>query len=116
MAHGKYIKLTDRVFLGKDKSIMIIEVGQKIYLLADNSQGVTCISSLEESDLIPLQQDTNNAFADILGKYIGTQAIDKIPSFEDAQTNLKELKIKMTESFKKMVNKHRGNENTDDKK
>lgn len=116
LAQGKYIKVLDRVVLGKDKSIMIIEIGQKVYLLSDNSQGVSCISPLEESDLIPLKQDANNSFGDILSKYLGTQTTDKGISFEEVQNNLKDLKIKMTQSLKKMVDKHRGNGDSDDKK
>ena len=45
---GKYIKVVDRILLGKGSAIMIIDVGGVQYLIGSNEQGMTIMKELEE--------------------------------------------------------------------
>ncbi len=69
---SRYIEIVDRVPLAQDKSIAIIQVGEKKFLVGIASQQISLLQELDELDLVPLeapqvQSDLIN-FKDIFDK------------------------------------------------
>lgn len=52
MGASKNIKVVDKAFLGKDKSVAIIRVGGKDYLLGIAPEGIRLLKELEEGQVI----------------------------------------------------------------
>ena len=57
------IRVIDQAIIGRDKSIMIVRVGQKDYLLGISQNGVTLLQELEEGQVV----DTELHSPDSLG-------------------------------------------------
>lgn len=49
---SKNIKVVDKAFLGRDKSVAIIRVGRKDYLLGIAPEGIRLLKELEEGQVI----------------------------------------------------------------
>lgn len=47
------IKVLDRAFVGRDKSVVIVRVGHKDYLLGVSQDGVRLLQELEEGQVVP---------------------------------------------------------------
>ena len=47
------IKVLDRAFVGRDKSVVIVRVGQKDYLLGVSQDSVRLLQELEEGQVVP---------------------------------------------------------------
>lgn len=47
------IKILDRAFVGRDKSVVIVRVGQKDYLLGVSQENVCLLQELEEGQVVP---------------------------------------------------------------
>lgn len=48
---AKNIKVLERAFLGRDKSVVIVRVGQKDYLLGVSQEGVRLLKELEDGQI-----------------------------------------------------------------
>ncbi len=48
---GKYIKILERVALGQDKSLVLMEMAEKTYLLGVSPKGIDAISVFEEGQI-----------------------------------------------------------------
>lgn len=66
---SRYMKVVDRIFIGSDKSICLVQVGNQFYLVGITNHHIGCIAELEEKDLIPLQQK-QVTFGGLLNRYI----------------------------------------------
>lgn len=53
--HSKYMLLLDRLNISKDKSVMIVKVGEKHYVLGVSAQRVSLIDTLPEDSLTELE-------------------------------------------------------------
>lgn len=112
---GKYIEQLDRVYTGRDRSMVIVRIGQKVFLLSDSAEGLSHISDLSEEDLIPLSiEQEPDSFNTILDKFIGkwgemTTEFEKKPVI-----TIKDIKEKMESSLDKIIKKREGNEKRDE--
>ncbi|MEG1049992.1 MAG: flagellar biosynthetic protein FliO [Oscillospiraceae bacterium] len=52
MGVSKYMRIVDRIPLGKDRYLLIVTIGEKVFFLGVCDQGVTTLSPLEATDLI----------------------------------------------------------------
>lgn len=77
MNGAKYMRVVDRMMLGQDKMMMIVQIGDSYYLTGVTSQNVQIIKELSGEELIemevssqsmPLQQVTS--FKSALQKYM----------------------------------------------
>ncbi|MDD3765721.1 MAG: flagellar biosynthetic protein FliO [Eubacteriales bacterium] len=114
ISSGRYIEQLDRVLVGRDRSIIIIRVGQKVLLLSCSAQGTTLISELDEGDLIPIKtQQTPDSFNSIFEGLIG-----KLPQLNRAEDKkqtltLGDVKAKMESSLERIMKKRKGNEKSE---
>ena len=59
---ARYFKLIDRFSVSKDKSFILIAVGQSVYLIGITNQGMTVIDQKELSDFLDEESLTENNF------------------------------------------------------
>ncbi|MFY9425317.1 MAG: flagellar biosynthetic protein FliO [Caldicoprobacterales bacterium] len=57
----RLIKVLDRVFLGNDKSICIIQVGKRFFVIGITNHHVELISELDEVELAPTSTPISNS-------------------------------------------------------
>lgn len=60
-AKGKYAQIKDSLFIGKDKNIVIIEAGNKYYLVGVTNQSMQLLSEIEKGELVPVKGKTESA-------------------------------------------------------
>ncbi|MEL7608368.1 MAG: flagellar biosynthetic protein FliO [Bacillota bacterium] len=62
---GGYMRIKDSMLLGRDKQLILLEVGSKVYLLGISGQSVGLVGTLEKDELTPLaeQKETGSAFS-----------------------------------------------------
>ncbi|MBC7764963.1 MAG: flagellar biosynthetic protein FliO [Hyphomonadaceae bacterium] len=113
---GKYIKIVDRVMLSKDKSIVIIQVGEKVFLMSENAQGFSELTALAQTDLIPIKSQgaQNMSFQAVLNKYLGLQLPTQSEPIDKTLTTLSDLKNRAANQLNQMMHKHKGKEHSDD--
>lgn len=73
MSHSnanKHIKVLDRVFLGNDKFICIIQIGIRFFVIGITNHHIELISELNEAELVPILDDKNAYFGSIFEMYI----------------------------------------------
>lgn len=72
ISQSKYMKIIDRVILGQDKFLFIVQVGNKRVLIGVTSSGIREILELAEEDLIPVNKDSDGqipvSFQDFMTK------------------------------------------------
>ena len=66
---SKYMKIVDRIFIGNDKSICLVQIGEHFYLIGITNHHIECIAELNEKDLVPIQQK-QFTFSGLLSKYM----------------------------------------------
>jgi flagellar protein FliO/FliZ len=78
VAAGRYIKVVDRVVVGKAASILLIELEGVQYLIGAAEQGICILKELDEPVRIIENQQTFKGinFRDILGRYGGRKGND----------------------------------------
>ena len=117
MAQGKYMKIVDRIMLGKDKSFVIILVGQKKYLVSENPQGFSVLCELKEEELVELESEQKPlAFQEIISSYLGISG--KADSSEPGHyaDALSELKQRASKKLSTMISKHKAEEQSNGQK
>ena len=73
------IKILDRAFVGRDKSVVIVRVGQKDYLLGVSQENVCLLQELEEGQVVPnermavpeVSMDNVSQFASVIRNKMG---------------------------------------------
>ena len=58
--YGQYIKIIDRIFLGRDKWICLIQIGKNYYIVGSSSHNMELIGQISEEDLVPLDPAKDN--------------------------------------------------------
>lgn len=88
-----HIKIMDRVFLSNDKSICIIQVGKRFFVVGVTNHHIDPICELKESDLLPIATEENNSFNNLVESYISKfrhrskgndQHVDRIQQIKDS--------------------------------
>lgn len=69
LGSGKYLKLVDRITLGNEKTVCLIQVGRLYFLIAMTGHNVELLGQIEESELIPLVIHKETSFESLLGFY-----------------------------------------------
>ncbi len=83
---NKHIKLIDKFFISADRSILLIKVDKKIYLVASDKTGLTILDNLSEDDLPSYFDEINNI------EEKGSQH-KKLASFADMLKNKRKPKL-----------------------
>lgn len=72
---GKYLRVLERMPLGPDKSMALVRVGSKILLLGVGAKDIGVLTSLEESELVIQQTQTEQTeFSGVLSAMMIKQA------------------------------------------
>lgn len=113
MTNGKHIKVVDRVILGKDKGLMIVQVGKRVYMMSENGSRLTILNELEEKEInITDTKEEPTSFKDIIQTYLGLSISDD--TAQKSMDNLMELKSKVSNSLNRMIKRHKGEEHAND--
>lgn len=56
---AKYMKIIDRISTGQDRSIVILQIGDKHYLVGNTSQSIEILAELSEEQLIELPEEVH---------------------------------------------------------
>ncbi len=67
---ARHIKVLDRVFLGNDKSICIIQAGKRFFVIGITNHHIELISELNEAELVSISDDSSGSFSNIFEAYI----------------------------------------------
>ncbi|MFV0517502.1 MAG: flagellar biosynthetic protein FliO [Aminipila sp.] len=77
LSGARYMRVVDRMMLGQDKMMMIVQIGDSYYLTGVTSQNVQIIKELSGEELIEMEAATPNmgfqqaaTFKNALQKYI----------------------------------------------
>lgn len=54
---SKNMRVVDRMFMGRDKSIIVVRVGQKDYLLGVAQNSITLLTELEEDQIMAFAEE-----------------------------------------------------------
>lgn len=71
---AKNIRVIDKAFLGRDKSVVIIRIGKKDYLLGVAPEGVRLLKELEEGQVVMEENEEQKklpSFSDIFRNRMG---------------------------------------------
>ena len=66
----KYMRVLEKVFLGNDKSLCIIQIGQRIFVVGVTNHQISIISEINETDLVSLTDHKESSFNSLLERYI----------------------------------------------
>ena len=61
MSGTKYMRVVDRLVLGQDKMMIIVQIGEKYYLAGVASQSVQIIKELAEEELTEMEAPASSA-------------------------------------------------------
>jgi len=65
IAAGRYVKVIERVSVGKDKDLLMVEVNGQAYLLGVTGQNITTVCSFDAGALPPKQELSATGFRSI---------------------------------------------------
>lgn len=71
---SKNIRIIEKAFLGREKSVVIIRVGRKDYLLGVSQEGIRLLKELEEGQITLEEQEEHKKpprFSDIFRNRLG---------------------------------------------
>ena len=71
---SKNIRIIEKAFLGREKSVVIIRVGRKDYLLGVSQEGIRLLKELEEGQITLEEQEEQKkppSFSDIFRNRLG---------------------------------------------
>ncbi len=101
---ARHIKIMDRVFISSDKSICIVQIGKRYFVLGVTNHHIDAISELEESDLLPISMEENVPFQNLFEQYINRfrknsrvmdQGVDRIQQIKESLEKHKRTMGKM---------------------
>ncbi len=49
---GKYLRVKERIFLGRDKHVVLLQAGSRFFLIGVTNQAINLIATLEEDALV----------------------------------------------------------------
>lgn len=74
---GKYLKIIDRIIMTNDKWICLIQVGQQYFLVAISNQNMELLASIDQKDLVPINNEETVSFNNLIEKYINRNKQNK---------------------------------------
>ena len=81
--YGQFIKIIDRIILGKDKWICLVQVGKNYYVIGVSNRNIELIGQISQEDLVPLERKKDDLyFSNILDKYINRWFGDRTDGHE----------------------------------
>jgi len=100
LTSGRYLKVIERVALGQDKSLVLINIKAKIYLLGVSGNGINIVSEFNEDEFPAISQAGNTDFCSIL-----TDNFKKMlfRSSADTELNKSDSSSLLDKSFKNML-------------
>lgn len=66
---GKYVKIIERVQVGKESSILVIKVGKKGYVLTNTSEHMEKLSELTEEEITAIEENNRKKAQDMSESY-----------------------------------------------
>lgn len=66
---GKYVKIIERVQVGKESSILVIKVGKKGYVLTNTSEHMEKLSELTEDEVTDIEENNRKKVQDMSESY-----------------------------------------------
>lgn len=54
---AKYMKIIDRIPVGQDRSILILQIGDKRYLVSNTARAVEILAELDPEEIVELPQE-----------------------------------------------------------
>lgn len=66
---GKYVKIIERVQVGKESSILVIKVGKKGYVLTNTSEHMEKLSELTEDEVTDIEENNRKKAQDMSESY-----------------------------------------------
>lgn len=66
---GKYVKIIERVQVGKESSILVIKVGKKGYVLTNTSEHMEKLSELTEDEVTYIEENNRKKAQDMSESY-----------------------------------------------
>lgn len=57
---GRFIQIKESLLIGREKSVLLLEAGNKYYLVGVTNQNMQLLGTLEKDELLDMQGDTEN--------------------------------------------------------
>ncbi|MEA5040828.1 MAG: flagellar biosynthetic protein FliO [Clostridiaceae bacterium] len=89
-AAGRYVKVIERLSVGKDRELVLIELNGRAHLLGITGQGVTTICSFEAGELPPRASPHATGFREALETALGRDRRLKHPFGSDGDGESKQ--------------------------
>jgi len=111
MSSGKNIKVLERIALGQDKSLVLISLNKKAYLLGVTGKDISIVCQLDENELATVSVDNQADFLSLLTDGIkksttGLKLPTDIRKFSEGFKNQSFLDTSSIKSFIKNKNKN----------
>ena len=74
LTKGKFLDIKDRLYVGRDKNILLVEAGDQYFLVGVTNQTITLIGTLKKEELSSIEQEpaeTSAGFKGVFGKFSG---------------------------------------------
>lgn len=90
---GKYLDIKDRMYVGRDKYIILLEAGEQFFLIGVTNQSVNILGTLKKEELTPLEETKQDGvqFTGITGLFGKISGMVKNAS--QAQEELKKARL-----------------------
>ncbi len=69
---SKNMRVVDRLFVGRDKSIVVVRVGEKDYLLGLSQNTVTLLTELSEGQIMDFSDFSDEETGKVPGEFLET--------------------------------------------
>ena len=66
---SRYMNVVDKLMLGQNNFIAIVEISNKYYLIGITEKGISILKELEDFHLLPDVKESSPKFNNILNKY-----------------------------------------------
>jgi flagellar biosynthetic protein FliO len=70
----KYIQVKDRMFIGRDRHILLIEVGSEAFLVGVTNQEINVLGTIKKDKLVPLTEEQSVSVISGLKGFMGKMA------------------------------------------
>ncbi|WP_129722499.1 flagellar biosynthetic protein FliO [Xylanivirga thermophila] len=75
--HSKFMKVVDRIMVGNDKWVCIIQVGGLYYLIGVTNHNIDFLGQIDEKNIVPIAFDNPSQFSSLLNKYFNKRKGEK---------------------------------------
>jgi flagellar biosynthetic protein FliO len=93
---SRYIHVLDRMALGKDKNVVLIEVGEQTLLIGVTNQSINNLGQIDSEALKAVKEQTQNKES----KGFAQQLRDFLTNAKDAQNNLRKARMQAKQQRK----------------